>query len=229
LGAASVTVSIHEAGVPPRFRLVGATGEGPITAETLRPDGSSQVFHFTATNGVLESSEIVAEPHEFRLILRQGAHQAEITFHEHHQVAAAAHADNNMRAAIVHVIADAAVSVLVIIALILAKFFGWTWTDPAAGLIGAAVIASWALTLIRDTGRILLDMNPDTRLTETLRRAIETGGDQVIDLHVWRLGPGHLGAVVSVLTGSDLQAADYRARLHRFDGLSHITIEVHRR
>jgi cation diffusion facilitator family transporter len=136
--------------------------------------------------------------------------------------------DNNMRAAVVHVIADAAVSVLVIVGLVLAKLFGWIWMDPVAGLIGSVVIASWAYSLVRDTGRILLDMNPDADLTESLRRTIEDDGDRLNDLHVWRLGPGHLAAELSVTTSSDRQPADYRSRLSRFAGLSHVIIEVHR-
>ncbi len=227
LGAADVTLEIFEDGVPPRFRLTGTTGEGPVTAETIRPDGSRQLFHFAAAGPCLECVEEIPEPHAFRVTLHQGPHSAATDFHEHHQHAAM-HRDNNMRAAVVHVIADAAVSVLVIAGLLLAKLFGWVWTDPLAGLIGAVVIASWAYSLVRDTGRILLDMNPDSDLTETLRQTIENDGDRLTDLHVWRLGPGHLAAELSVVTGSDRQPADYRSRLSRFAGLSHVTIEVHR-
>lgn len=143
--------------------------------------------------------------------------------HDHHD---AAHRDNNLRAAVIHVMADAAVSVLVIIGLLLARAFGWLWMDPLAGLVGAVVIASWAYRLIRDTGAILLDMNPDRQLTETLRQEIEADGDRLTDLHVWRLGPGHLGAVLSIVTGKDRRPEDYRARLRRFPSLSHVTVEV---
>lgn len=136
------------------------------------------------------------------------------------------HRDNNMRAAVIHVIADAAVSVLVIVGLGLAWLFHWTWMDPLAGLIGAIVIASWSLSLIRDTGAILLDMNPDRALTDTLRRTIERDGDQLIDFHLWRLGPGHLGAIVSVVSRSGCSASHYRERLARFRALSHVTVEV---
>ena len=81
--------------------------------------------------------------------------------------------------------------------------------DALAGIIGASVIASWAYGLVRDTGRILLDMNPDPHLSERLRREIETDGDKLTDLHVWRLGPGHLGAVMSVGTDHNREAEDY--------------------
>jgi cation diffusion facilitator family transporter len=133
-----------------------------------------------------------------------------------------------MRAAIVHVMADAAVSIMVIAGLLLAKNFGWLWMDPVAGLIGAVVIASWSVGLIRDTGAILLDMTPDSRFAERLRGVIEAEGDTVADLHVWRLGPGHLGAIVSVRTSSERCSADYHARLAELPALSHLTVEVYR-
>jgi Co/Zn/Cd efflux system component len=98
--------------------------------------------------------------------------------------------------------------------------------DPLAGIIGSGVIASWAYGLVRDTGRILLDMNPDQLLTERLRQTIETDGDRLTDLHVWRLGPGHLAAELAVVTGKDRRAEDYRGRLRSFASLSHVIIEV---
>jgi cation diffusion facilitator family transporter len=145
--------------------------------------------------------------------------------HEHHAQGKVAH-DNNFRAAIVHVIADAAVSVLVIAGLLLARAFGWLWMDPLAGIVGALVIASWAATLIRDTGAILLDMNPDDHICEHMREAIESDGDQLADLHLWRLGPGHLGAILSVVTPTQRNEAFYRKKLQNFKALSHLTIEV---
>jgi cation diffusion facilitator family transporter len=124
--------------------------------------------------------------------------------------------------------ADAAVSVMVIAGLLLAQAFGWLWMDPLAGIAGAGVIASWSYGLIRDTGAILLDMNPDRRVTEELRRAVEVEGDHLKDLHVWRLGPGHLGAIVSVETSAGRDAEFYHDRLRRFRSLSHLTVEVQR-
>jgi cation diffusion facilitator family transporter len=147
--------------------------------------------------------------------------------HQHgHDHGDAAGRDNNMRAAIVHVMADAAVSVLVIVGLLLARAFGWLWMDPLAGIAGACVIASWSYGLIRDTGAILLDMNPDRRMTGHLREAIERDGDTLADLHVWRLGPGHLGAIVSVATRYAREPEFYRERLTEFPSLSHVTVEV---
>ena len=146
--------------------------------------------------------------------------------HAHGHGGGAHHRDNNMRAAVVHVIADAAVSVLVIVGLLLARAFGWLWMDPLAGFIGALVIANWSVGLIRDTGGILLDRMPDPRMAEKVRKTIEIEGDRVTDLHLWRLGPGHLGAIVSVATTNSREAAHYRQRLAEFADLSHVTVEV---
>jgi cation diffusion facilitator family transporter len=146
--------------------------------------------------------------------------------HEHEHAHHTAHRDNNLRAAIVHVLADAAVSVLVIVGLSLAFFFGWNWMDPVVGLIGAVVIAAWAYTLIRDTGAILLDMNPDRKMTERMRAVIETDGDRLTDFHVWRVGPGHLAAILSVETQQQRGPDYYQSQLRRFRALSHVTVEV---
>jgi cation diffusion facilitator family transporter len=150
-----------------------------------------------------------------------------VVFEEHEHAHGRAQRDNNMRAAVIHVIADAAVSVLVIVGLLLASAFGWLWMDPLAGIAGACVIASWSFGLIRDTGAILLDMNPDRPMADDLRQTIEGDGDKIADLHLWRLGPGHLGAIVSVNTCQARGPDYYRTKLARFRSLSHVTIEVH--
>ena len=145
--------------------------------------------------------------------------------HDHHDHT---HRDNNMRAAIIHVMADAAVSVFVIVGLLLARVFGWLWMDPLVGCIGAFVIACWSYGLLRDTGAILLDMMPDRSVNDVVRRAVEHEGDTLTDLHVWRLGPGHLGAIVSVATKAQRGAEFYHERLTDIRSLSHVTIEVQR-
>jgi cation diffusion facilitator family transporter len=228
----SLQLEIFEDGVPPRFRLVSAGGPlpGEAVIETVRPDGARQAFAMADRGGYLESLDEIPEPHAFVAEVRLGAvadrqlHRA--VFEEHEHGPHTAHRDNNMRAAVVHVMADAAVSVLVIVGLVLARLFGWLWMDPLAGIIGAIVIASWSYGLIRDTAAVLLDMNPDRAMAERLREAVEAGGDSVADLHLWRLGPGHLGAILAVRTTLPRDAEHYRARLARFRALSHLTIEV---
>jgi cation diffusion facilitator family transporter len=147
---------------------------------------------------------------------------------QHADPRAAAHRDNNLRAAIIHVLADAGVSLLVIVGLLLGRFFGWVWMDPMVGICGAVVIAAWSYGLIRDTGAILLDMNPDRDMAERMRALVEVDGDRLTDLHLWRLGPGHLGAIVSVATATPREPAYYHRLLGRFSALSHVTVEVQR-
>src|ERR1700682_1385511 len=150
-----------------------------------------------------------------------------VKFEEPHDHAAHhVHRDHNLRAAFIHVAADAGVSVLAILGLTAARFLGWMWMDPMMGIVGGSVIALWAYALVRDTSRILLDMTPDTALAARIRRCLEEDGDRVADLHLWRLGPGHFGAIVSIVTGQARDVHFYRSALGRFSGLSHLTIEV---
>ena len=234
LGRSTLEIEVFEDNVPPRFRVRAGLGALPTASdfaiETVRPNGSRQLFSFEARDGYLESRDEIPEPHAFlarvRLMQAGQPEVRELEFEEHDHAHGAHHRDNNMRAAVVHVMADAAVSVLVIAGLLLARAFGWLWMDPLAGLIGALVIANWSVGLLRDTGGILLDRNPDQRMAEKVRFAIESEGDRVIDLHLWRLGPGHLGAIVSVATSGSCEPAHYRQRLAKFADLSHVTVEV---
>ena len=157
--------------------------------------------------------------------LLSGGHHHHDHDHDHAHSHGHEH-DNNLRAAIIHVMADAAVSVLVIIGLSLARIFGWLWMDPFAGIIGACVILNWSYGLIRDTAAILLDMNPDEQITQQVRRAIEASGDRVADLHLWRLGPGHLGAIIAVATPTPREPGDIRNCLAAIPSLSHVTVEI---
>jgi cation diffusion facilitator family transporter len=232
----AIDIEVFEDNVPPCFRVRAEMAALPaacdVTIETVRPDGTRQPFSFEDRGGYLESREEIPEPHAFVAkvrVTREGRqydHELEFEEHDHEAAHGTYHRDNNMRAAVVHVLADAGVSVLVIAGLLLARAFGWLWMDPLAGLVGALVIANWSVALLRDTGGILLDRTPDPHMAEKVRVAIESDGDQVTDLHLWRLGPGHLGAIVSVATSGAHEAAHYRQRLAGFAHLSHVTVEV---
>lgn len=228
--AGLAALTIFEDGVPPRFRLAASFPSSPLasdaTIETVREDGARQIFQLEQRDGYLESREEIPEPHAFIATLRFADGAYEVSFDEHDHRDHGHHRDNNMRAAIVHVLADAAVSVLVIIGLLVAKTFGWLWMDPVAGVIGAIVITSWSYGLIRDTGAILLDMTPDRRLALRVRQTVEAVGDRVQDLHIWRLGPGHLGAIVSIASAPERDVAFYRSRLGNFPSISHLTVEI---
>ncbi|MDP3739527.1 MAG: CDF family Co(II)/Ni(II) efflux transporter DmeF [Hyphomonadaceae bacterium] len=130
--------------------------------------------------------------------------------------------DNNLRSAYFHVIADALTSVLAITALLAGQYLGWVWLDPAMGIVGAAVIARWSWTLMRDTGAVLLD-TADPVLEQEVREHVETDGTRITDLHVWRVGPEAHAAIVSVV-GTD-SADAIRARLRPIHELAHITVE----
>jgi len=229
-----VTLSIFEDGAAPVFRIQAESSDAGlprsnVTVTTERADGSRQVFDFRRGSGhFLESTQPIPEPHAFKALiaLDKEAHAVEFAEHEHeHSVDAR---DHNIRAAYIHVMADAAVSVLAIIGLLFAKTFGWLWMDPLAGIVGAFVIANWSYGLIRVTGAILVDISPDEIIPNKIKSAVESAGDTLVDLHVWRLGPGHLGAVVSVVSSAPSHGpAFYHSLLQRLKGLSHITVEVH--
>lgn len=229
-------LEIFEDGVPPRFRLRFENGLNAADAGTLleveRPDGTREQFTLRAYDGFLESEQAIAEPHEFTVRLRlphdDHSHDLTVAFTEQaaHAHDHAHHHDNNYRAAFVHILADAGVSVLAIAGLLAAKYADWTFMDPIMGIVGAAVIANWSYGLIKDSGRILLDMTADPDLAGKLRADVESQGDQVSDLHLWRLGPGHLGAIVSVVSARPRAAEYYRCRFGRFAALSHVTIEA---
>ena len=149
--------------------------------------------------------------------------------HEHdHHGGAAVHADHNLRAAFVHVMADAAVSVLVIVGLVLGRQFGWLFMDPLMGLIATMVILSWSWTLVRSAGAILIDACPDPALARRIVARLEQKGDRVSDLHLWRVGPGHLAAIVAMVSDDPHAPAFYKRRLADLPHLSHVTVEVER-
>lgn len=150
--------------------------------------------------------------------------------HAHHRGAGHHHhydrADHNLRAAYAHVMADAAVSVLALLGLAAAQAFGAVWIDPAMGLVGMAVILNWSWNLLRDAGGVLLDTCPVPIARNIAERLEGAAGDRISDLHLWRVGPGHHAAVVSLVSDRPQPPAAYKARLADIAGLSHVTIEV---
>jgi cation diffusion facilitator family transporter len=158
------------------------------------------------------------------LLLREDhEHHHDHEHHDHHH----RHGDTNLQAAYLHVLADALTSVLAIVGLLAARFCGWVWMDPAVGLVGAIMIASWSIGLIRSASATLLDMVPDTSLASQIREKLEANDERVSDLHIWRLGPGHSALVVSVVSDQPQAPAVYKARLKGLPGVSHVTVEVH--
>ncbi|ULR42988.1 CDF family Co(II)/Ni(II) efflux transporter DmeF [Rhizobium sp. K102] len=154
-----------------------------------------------------------------------GDHTHDHHAHDHH----AKHGDNNIRAAYLHVVADALTSVLAIAALTLGSLYGWLWLDPIMGIVGGLVIANWSWSLMKSSGGVLLDVVPQGEtLPVDIREAIETEEDRITDLHVWQVGPGHHAAIVAVLTSEPRDPAFYKARLSALSELSHVTVEVTR-
>ena len=154
-------------------------------------------------------------------LLRDGhmhAHDDDHSFHHH---------DHNLRAAYLHVLADALTSILAIVALLAGRFYGWVFMDPLMGIVGAVVIAHWSLGLLRSSGAVLLDTVPDATLPARIKQRLEVGSDRVADLHLWRLGPGHVGVVASIVSDKPQPPQVYKARLAKLPALSHVTVEVH--
>jgi cation diffusion facilitator family transporter len=149
--------------------------------------------------------------------------------HHGHDRHAAYRRDNNLRAAFVHVATDVVVSVLVIVGLFAARALNWLWLDPAVGLLGAAVVGIWAFNLLRSASAVLLDMSPDPTLPQKIADRLEQNGDRIFDLHLWRVGPGHVAGIVSLVSSQPQNPSVYRKRLADLRSLSHVTIEVEAR
>jgi cation diffusion facilitator family transporter len=137
--------------------------------------------------------------------------------------------DINLKAAYIHVLADAATSVLAIIALTAGKLWGAAWLDPVMGIVGSAVISQWAYGLIRQTQIILLDKEPeDSDLNRAIRQSIESDGDAVItDLHIWQVGSNKFAAIISLVAHHPKSPEDYKSPLKEHEELVHVTVEIH--
>jgi cation diffusion facilitator family transporter len=155
------------------------------------------------------------------LLLKDDHHHDHDHEHDHH------HHDHNMRAAYVHVLADAVTSILAIGALLTGKYWGWVWMDPLMGIVGSAVIANWSFGLMRQTSKVLLDHTPDADLEISIREAIERDADnKVTDLHLWHIAPGRFSAIISLVTDQPQPPSHYKNLLHDFYHLAHVTVEV---
>ncbi len=145
----------------------------------------------------------------------------------HHHSPEPHHHDHNLRAAYAHVLADAVTSILAIVALTAGKILGWIWMDPLMGIVGGLIIGRWALGLLRPTSRVLLDAEVPLESVTAIRAALEDDADnQVVDLHVWRIGPRHLAVIATVVTHEPRPPGHYKRLLHGFPELAHLTVEV---
>jgi cation diffusion facilitator family transporter len=162
-------------------------------------------------------------------VLLAGSHSHDHSHHHddhHHDHHGVRDQDNNLRAAYVHVLADALTSVLAITALLAGRYLGWVWLDPVMGIVGAIVIARWSVSLMRDTAWTLLDRTDD-HVADEIRELIETPGDaHIADLHVWRVGPDAHAGIVSVVGGPGVDRAAVERRLIPVHELRHLTIDM---
>ena len=154
-----------------------------------------------------------------------GEHAHEAHGHHHHH-----HHDLNLRSAYLHVVADAATSVLAIVALLGGKLWGASWLDPAMGIVGAGLVAVWAYGLLRDSGRVLLDAEMNAPVVAEIREVIEAGPIKaaICDLHVWRVGKGKYACILSLATAEDATPDHFKRQLGIHKELAHISVEVNR-
>jgi cation diffusion facilitator family transporter len=137
------------------------------------------------------------------------------------------HHDHNLRAAYLHVLADALTSLSAIVALLSGKYFGWEWLDPAMGIAGAAVITYWSYGLLRNTSSILLDRGIEKERKAKIKERIEVAADnRVADIHIWKVGPANYAAIISLVTHYRKPPDYYKRLLDEFRELSHVTVEV---
>lgn len=148
--------------------------------------------------------------------------------HDHGQAHESDHQhDHNLKSAYLHVLTDALTSVLAILALLAAKYFGFVWMDPLMGIVGAILVARWSIGLLKSTSAILLDKQAPQTVQNKIKRSIESDGEsQVADLHVWSIGPNIHAAIISVHTNQAKTPEDFKARLPEDLGLEHVSIEV---
>lgn len=189
-----------------------------MVAESLERIMNPETIHFNqaiAVAGIGLLVNVISA-----LMLRDEHGHSHHHDHDHHH-------DHNLRAAYMHVLADAMTSLLAIFALLAGKYIGWNWLDPVMGIVGAAVITRWAYGLLRETGPILLDASIEKDYQQAIQEAIENDADnRVSDIHVWKVGANHYAAIISLVTHFPNTMDHYKTLLRDFHKLSHITIEV---
>lgn len=147
---------------------------------------------------------------------------------KHHSHSGHHHQDHNLRAAYLHVLADALTSVFAITALLVGKYMGWLWLDPVVGILGACVITQWGVGLMRDTSRILLDRDGDEAIRKQVQQLIEADSDnRVADIHLWCIGSGRFALILSIVTHFPREPEHYKALLRDLPDLVHLTVEIH--
>lgn len=212
---------------------------------------SSVALGVVALMMLVESAERLLHPHLIRfdeaiavaafglainllcaLLLKESHHHAhhDHAHHDHdhhHHDHGHDHHDHNLKAAYLHVLADALTSVFAIIALLAGKYYGWMWLDPVMGVVGGLVIAKWSYSLMKETSPVLLDESIDLNYKTAIINALENDADnRVADLHIWRVGPSHFAVIVSVVSHTPQAPEHYKELLQGFHRLAHITVEV---
>lgn len=192
------------------------SGRRLLTAQTIAFDEALGVAVLGLAVNLVSAVILGGHGHEDH---DDGHHHGHPHDHEEH--------DHNLRAAYIHILADILTSVLAIAALLVGKHLGWWWMDPVMGFVGAAVITKWSLGLVRKTGAVLVDHSDDRELREEVRAAVEGDADnRLADLHLWQVGPGHWGAILSVVTHAPRGPDHYKGLLAAVHELSHVTVEV---
>jgi cation diffusion facilitator family transporter len=198
-----------------------------MLAESTQRLFSPHVIQFNEAIGVavlglcinIVSALLLQDHHGLHEHARHGNQRHDHDHHHHH--------DHNLKAAYLHVLADALTSVLAIVALVSGKYYGWNWLDPLMGIVGAAVITRWSYGLLRETGPVLLDESIDEEYKSLIRERIEGDADnRITDLHVWKVGPAHYAAILSLVTHRPRPPAHYKRLLAGLDRLSHVTVEA---
>jgi len=184
-----------------------------MAIESLQRIITPHDIHFNEAIGVAILGLVV---NLLSAMLLQGHHGHD---HDHH--------DHNLRAAYMHVLADALTSLFAIIALFSGKYFGWNWLDPVMGIVGACIITRWSYGLLLETSPILLDASIEEDYSASIRAVIENDADnQITDLHVWKVGANHYAAIISLVTHIPRMPEYYKGLLQEFNRLSHLTVEV---